>query len=220
MMKEIDLSTWKRKGTYDCFIAYDSPIVSVTSRIDVTNLVDYCKKSGDSYFTAFTYIITRCLNEVEDFRLRIVGDKVYLLDSVDPSYIVMNNEQTIVAQQTKMTNDYKEFYKAMRSDVEIAKKRSGKDKFSDHNLTGVYYITCLPWLDFTTIMNPYDFKDKTISSIPRLAWGKYVKEGDRFKMTVDIACHHALIDGYPISQGFIKIQNAIDNIEQFLGVRK
>ncbi|MBE7087319.1 MAG: hypothetical protein E7369_03365 [Clostridiales bacterium] len=216
-MKEIDLQTWKRKAHYNCFIAYDNPIISATVRLDVTNLVNYCKRTGASYFATFTYIATKCLNGIEDFRLRIKDDRVYLLDDVDPSYIVMTDEEVIVTCRSKMQNDYKSFYADMRKDVESAKKIVDKPQFNDGDRVDVYYITCLPWIDFTTIMNPYDFKDKSASSIPRLAWGKFVSEGDRYKMAMDIAAHHALIDGYPLSKGFNAIQSAIDDLENFLG---
>ena len=58
--------------------------------------------------------------------------------------------------------------------------------------------------------------DPESSSIPRLTWGKYADENGRKKMTFDIAAHHALLDGEPICRAFIKIQNALNDINNFI----
>ena len=36
------------------------------------------------------------------------------------------------------------------------------------------------------------------------------------KMAFDISAHHALMDGFEMSQGFVSIQNALSDIENFL----
>ena len=50
----------------------------------------------------------------------------------------------------------------------------------------------------------------------RIAWGKIVKVGKRYQMSMDIACHHALLDGYPMALAFNKVQQAIDNFEKYI----
>lgn len=216
-MKEIDISTWKRRLPYENFIGYTNPIFSLSTRLDVTNLHNRCKKEKTSFFTDFLYIVMKCLNSIEDFRLRIVNGKVVLFDVAHPSYIVLSEDDVILSCRTEMKNDYYEFYKNVRADIDnTIKKINYKEKFNTYCKNDCYYVSCLPWTDVVSLNNPYDLKNHENSSIPRLTWSKYNEENGRIKMTMDIAVHHALMDGKAVCEAFNKIQEAIDNIEEFI----
>lgn len=215
-MKVIDVENWKRKIPYQNFIGYTNPIFSLATRLDVTDLYALCKKRGTSFFTDFTFIVTTCLNSIEEFRLRILGDDVVLYDAISPSYIVMSDEGVIVTCRTTISDDYADFYRRAREDAERAKKGLQPPKeFNNSDKNDAYYISCMPWTDLRAVSNPYDLKDRQSSSIPRLTWGKFTEENGRKMMTMDIAAHHALIDGEPICRGFNAIQKALSDPETF-----
>lgn len=214
-MREIDIEKWDRKVPYECFSKYDKPTFSVAVRLDVTKLVEYTKRTNTSYFTNFLFIASKCLNAIREFRIRIVDDKVVEYDKISPSFIVMNDDNVIVTCHTELTDSYDEFYNANRKDIARAEKPDGRKTFNSGTKNDVFYVSCLQWVDFISAQHPYDFKDDPNTSIPRLIWGKYVREGDRYAMTFDISAHHALMDGYHISKGFMDIQKALDNVEEF-----
>lgn len=214
-MKEIDVNSWKRKAHFECFSKYTNPIVSMSVRLDVTKLLAYSKQTKTSFFTNFVFLVSKCLNEIEEFRTRIKNGKVIIYDAIKPSYIVMNKENVIVTCNTCAPTDYKSFYRQMRSDVENAKNVTDRGSFNHTDDNDLFYMSCMPWVDFITMSNPYDYSDPDATSIPRLAWGKYVLEGKEYKMTLDIAVHHALMDGYPLTQAFVKIQNALNDLSDF-----
>lgn len=216
-MKEIDLTTWSRKAHYECFSAYTNPIFSLCTRLDVTDLVRYSKQTGTSYFANFLFIAIKCLNHTEGFTRRILPDgRVVEYETCDPSYIVMNDEGVIVTCRNKMRFDYQGFYADVRSAVEKAKKQTKKEKFNDDDQgVALFYTSCLPWVDFTSMSNPYDLKNPAQSSIPRLTWGKFVQKGERYEMAMDIAAHHALLDGQHLAEGFNKIQTALNDVQSF-----
>ena len=56
-MKEIDVSTWKRKTPYECFSKYSNPVFSMTVRLDVTDLVEFSKRTKTSFFVNFVLIV-------------------------------------------------------------------------------------------------------------------------------------------------------------------
>lgn len=215
-MKEIDVTTWKRKTPYENFSKYSNPTFSMTVRLDVTELVEFSKKTDTSFFANFLFVVTKCLNRIEDFRLRIKDGKVVVYDVITPSYIVMNDNGVIVTRQTEFSNDYSEFYSRVRKDIEQAKHDLTQKDFNNAGQNDVFYTSCIRWVDFTSISNPYHVPDAEQTSIPRLAWGKYVNENGRLKMSFDISAHHALMDGFEMSQGFMAIQNALSDIENFL----
>lgn len=213
-MKIIDIEIWKRKIPYENFIKYTNPIFSLSTRLDVTELYDSCKRRGTSFFTDFTFIAATCLNSIEEFRLRIKDGKVVLYDGISPSYIVMSEDGVIVTCRTEICGDYAGFYRNARRDAEQAKSGTKVKPFNDGN-NDVYFISCMPWTDLTSVSNPYDLKDAETSSIPRLTWGKFTEENGRKKMTMDIAAHHALIDGEPVCRGFNYIQDALNDPDKF-----
>ena len=128
----------------------------------------------------------------------------------------MNEDGAIVTTSTKFNSNYKEFYASAKIDVENAGRVDSGKEFKNNERVDLFYSSCIRWVDFVTMTNPYDFKNANQTSIPRLAWGKYVNENGRLKMTFDIAAHHALMDGYEMSLGFIAIEKALSNIEEFL----
>ena len=216
-MKVIDIQQWDRKVPFENFIKYTNPIFSLSTRLDVTQLYDYCRKTKTSFFANFLFAAVSVLNEIEEFRLRIADDKVVLYDSIDPNYIVLTNKNVIQTCRSKMTSDYKKFYDGVRRDIEAAKNGQSVGKtFNAAKENDCYYISCLSWVDLQSMSNPYDLKDKESSSIPRLTWGKFVDENGRKKMFMDIAAHHALMDGEPVCRAFVNLQKELDDIDMFL----
>lgn len=214
-MREIDIEKWNRKVHYECFSSYDKPTFSIAVRLDVTKLVEYTKSTGTHYFSNFLYVVSKCLNNIPEFRLRIVDGTVVEFDSIAPNYIVMNNEGVIVTCRSEMCNSYREFYHNNRADIEQAKKPVRKENFNASDTNDAFYISCLPWVDLVAMSNPYNYADAYNTSIPRLTWGKYVPECGRYRMTMDISVHHGLMDGYTVALAFNCIQQALDNIEDF-----
>lgn len=216
-MKKIDINSWKRKVPYENFISYTNPIFSLSTRLDVTELCERCKREKTSFFVDFLYIVMKCLNSIDEFRLRILNNEVILYEEIHPSYIVLTDDGVIATCRTEMCNSYPEFYKNVRADIAETKKRKNQDsEFNLNKENNCYYVSCMHWVDLVSVSNPYDLKNNDLSSIPRLTWSKFVDENGRKKMMMDISVHHALVDGEPVCRGFIKIQEALNNLEKFL----
>ena len=216
-MKKIDVKTWKRRVPYENFIGYTNPIFSLATRLDVTDLYNRCKREKTSLFADFLFLAVKCLNSVEELRIRISGDEVVMYDTIDPSFIVMTDEGVIVTCRSKMCDSYAEFYKGVRTDIERAKAAAAKEvwNFDGDVRTDLFFISCMPWVELTAVSNPYNLSDRENSSVPRLTWSKIVDENGRKIMTMDIAAHHALVDGEPVCRAFIKIQEALNDVENF-----
>ncbi len=214
-MKIIDIENWNRKVIYKNFIGYTNPIFSISARLDVTSLYDYCKRTGASFFTTFTFIACKCLNAVEEFRLRLKEGNVVLYDVINPSFIVKGTDGVISTCRTEMSENYREYYGSARAAQKAAQEASGVS-FNGDNQNDLFFISCMPWVDIHSFSNPYDIENPDISSIPRIMWSKFVPENGRLRMTFDVAAHHALIDGEPVCRAINLIQDALDNVEEFL----
>ncbi len=213
----INVARWKRRGQFENFIGYDFPVFSVASRIDVTGLTDYCKKSGRSLFTSFLYIVASELNGIEEFRTRISDGAPVLYDAVDPSYVVMYDGDRITGRRTAFTRDFGDFYSRCRADIAEARSRKGFVPFEGSGGCDCFYVSCLPWLDMCSFSNPYNFKDAAQSSIPRITWGKITKEGGRDFVYFDVQAHHALADGFHSAALINNVAAAAANAGAYIG---
>lgn len=210
-MKKIDINDWARKVPYENFIKYSDPIFSISARLDVTSICEQCAAEKTSFFANMLYVVSYVMNITEEFRLRLRDGEVVCFDAVDPNYIVMTEDGVIVTCRTEYTEDHTEFYARVRADIDRMKRAGTRNKsFNVSGENNCFYVSCLPWLDFTAVSNPYNLTDPDNCSIPRVTWGKFVDENGRKKMTLDIAAHHALLDGEPVCRVFNTIQDKIN----------
>jgi chloramphenicol O-acetyltransferase len=216
-MRIIDLDSWNRKKQYETFIGYTDPIFSVTTRLDVTELVGFCKKNDRSFFPSFLYFLMRAINGVKEMRIRIKDGVPVLYDRVDPSYIVICREEQLASCENEAIDDFDTFYRNVRKTVDSTKIRSEIAGLNPKPRLDCVYISCLPWIDVTSVKNPYNLADAEQSSIPRILWGKYVKNAqERYEMSFDIAAHHALIDGAQLCRVMQDLQNALNDPEKII----
>ena len=210
-MKIVDKGQWNRKTAYNTFVDYSDPTFSVTTRLDVTQLFNRCKKEGTSFFTDFLYIVMRCLNGIDEMRMRIKDGDVVIYDAVDPGFVVIKDDDSITTGRVRMTDDYPEFYNRIRNEIEYLKTHESKERMNMCQTSDVVYISCLPWMDFTSINHPYHHPDRESCSIPRITWGMAVGDSKRRTMAFDVSGHHALMDGFHICRLVRCIQKALDD---------
>ena len=214
-MKIIDIENWKGKKHYLWFKNYPVPYYSVTSRLDLTRFLGYIKERKYPFFISFMYILNLALNEIEEFRLREVNGQVVLYDVIHPAYTIMTNDMVFDNCEHEFCFDYSEYKSRAEEKIPLAKQGLKEDQsYTDLTRFDQFYFTCLPWLDFTAVTHPMP-NDATLT-VPRIAWGKYVEENGKTTMALNIHVSHALVDGYPLAQGFNKVQEYLDQAERFI----
>lgn len=213
----IDVARWKRKGQYENFIGYDYPVFSLASRIEVTGLMRYCKQRGRSVFATMLYIVAAEINKTEEFRTRLVDGAPVLFERSDPSYVVMYDGDRIVGRRTKFVPDYAEFHKNCRADIDAVRAQKGYFRFEGGADCSCFYVSCIPWLDMCAFSNPYNFKDVSQTSIPRITWGKICTQQDgRSFVYFDVQMHHALADGKQTADLINNIAAAAADAQRYL----
>lgn len=215
-MKEIDLKNWNRYKQYKWFSTFRDATYGITKELDVTELVKYTKNNNKSFFVCFLYILMQGLNSVEEMRIRNVNGKIILYDDIDPAYTVMTDAGTFENVVSKNYPEFPKFYEETKKDLDAAKKLTKvKDSYNDSKEYKEYYITCVPWIDFSSLTHPIP-DDKESQAVPRICFGKYHLEGDRYKMKLNVTVSHEFVDGYPLSKVFINIEELLDNISNIL----
>lgn len=206
--KIIDLATWPRTAQYHWFRAYDRPHYATTTRLDVTHLVKRRADAGVSIYRASLFAISRGLQAVPELRMRFRADAVALHDTVRLSMPVPNKEGSFNYAYVLHGDDFVDF------DAKTALIIDETAQSNHLNPVGngeddVVFLSCMPWLDYTSITNAMPSKN---DCTPRVTWGKYVQEGDRWRMAMTLEVHHALVDGAQVGAFFDATQVALNGI--------
>ncbi len=158
-MKTIDVESWNRRTQYENFIRYTNPIISVCTTLDVTPIVERCRVKGLSFFSSFLYLVTKSVNEVDEMKLRIDGDRIVMPDCVHPSYVVLCGNGELRTCKTLFDPDFGTFYRKTREDIDRTKARESA-AYNESRQTDCFYLSCLPWVRLNAVTNPYNLTDR------------------------------------------------------------
>ena len=202
----VDLATWRRAEQFRFFRTYAKPHYAVTSRLDVTHLMAR-KSDGISPYRASLYAIGAGINSVPELRTRFKGDTVTEYDRVDLSMTVPLANGDFRYAYVPWQVDFESFERTAQEI--ITSTESGGLNANTGQRDDLAYLSCLPWLDFTSIDNALPGPD---DCIPRVSWGKIVEEGGGHRMAMAIEVHHALVDGRHVGAYFDAVQSALEAI--------
>ena len=201
LKKEFDINKWNRKSQYDFFKTYDDPFFNLTTELDVSNLYDYCKNNQLSFFLACLYFAVESANEILEFRLRIVDDKLFEFEYIDIGSTVLNDDNSFSFCYFEKKNNLFEFD---LSGKEILQKHAEQTDFdANKDNLNLIYASSLPWISFTSIKHARSI-EREKSGIPKFVFGKFFNTDNTKKMPFSIEVHHALIDGYHVAK-FLEI---------------
>ena len=204
----VDLETWPRAGQFRFFRTYEKPHYATTSRLDVTHLLRR-KADGVSAYRACLYAIGAGVHAVPELCMRFNGDVVRRYDLVEMSMTVPTPAGAFNYAYVPFLPDFarfdahaRELIAAAAQETELAANAGQRDD--------LVYLSCLPWLDFTSINNALPGPN---DCIPRVSWGKFVDDSSgRSSMAMAIEVHHALVDGEHVGRYFSAVQEALNSI--------
>ncbi len=192
MIREIDIETWNRRDHYRFYSAFEEPFFGVCVDVDVTRIVE----NDESVFMQYLHCAAQAVNSVENFRLRIQGEKVMLYDKINVSVTIAREDHTFDFSYIKYDDSYDVFRAFAQKEVKRIKGSFGLNP----NVAGddVVHYSTLPWLDFTSMSHArwFSFPD----SCPKISFGKISEKEGRYSMPVSIHVHHGLVDGYHVGK--------------------
>lgn len=204
----VDLATWPRAAQFHFFRTYQRPHYAVTSRLDVSQLVAR-KADGVSPYRGCLYAIGAGLHAVPELCMRFRGDQVVRHDIVTLSMTVPTDTGSFGYAYVPYQPDFTAFDGHAKSLID-AVARTGTLDANTGERDDLAYLSCMPWLDYTSINNALPGPD---DCIPRVSWGKFVDQGGRWDMAMTLEVHHALIDGAQVGTYFTAVQQALDDVK-------
>ena len=202
----LDLETYYRKDIYRRFTQVARSSVSITHRIDVTDLVEHSHRSGTKFYINFLYLLAKVLNSREDYRMGYLWqtDQVVIYDRINPcQYVFHEDTETCTPVYTEYNPDYRAFYEASKADIEAA-KRTREFLFDMEHHPNWFDASYIPWVSYDSLH--VELPDGYLYYQPIINWGKYEEIGGRMMMPVTVRMNHAVADGYLISKVFLLLE--------------
>ncbi len=200
----IDLATWPRAAQFRLFRTYQQPHYATTTRLDVTRLMAR-KADGVSPYRACLYAIGTGLQAVPELCMRFRDETVIAHDMVTLSMTVPTEAGSFGYGYVPYVSDFAAFDAQAQTLIAQVAKGGVLDANSGER-DDLAYLSCMPWLDYTSINNALPGPE---DCIPRVTWGKIVDQGGRFDMAMTLEVHHALVDGAQVGAYFGAVQEAL-----------
>ena len=174
------------------------PKVKAAMRIKASTLYDselemYIKAVLDdldrlSFYHSLVYLCTRAVNEVEAFRYALRGEDLVLFDRRNPSFTDLKpGAEQFHIVTLPMEENIQTFCAAAKA------KSAAQTSFLDQeDSLDLIYFTCLPWVELTALTNERDFDPG--DAVPRIAWGKYAREGERKVLHISLELNHRFVE--------------------------
>jgi chloramphenicol O-acetyltransferase type A len=208
MLHEVDVDSWERKTTCEFFRDYADPFFNIAANLDVTRLYRFCKDENLAFSLAALFFSLQTANEIREFRLRILGEKIVEFDQVHATQTILNDDDTFSFCYFESRDDIVEFNRRGKLAHEKYKALKTFDVESDRK--DLIYYSVIPWISFTSFKHAND-GDRN-QSIPRMVFGRIFDEGDRKKMPFSVEVHHAMMDGIHVGKYFDLFQRKLDSV--------
>ena len=201
-MRTIDLETWPRREHYEFFRTWDRPQFSVSANVDLTELYRAVKQRGHSITVAIVYVVTRAANAIPEFRQRLREGGVVEHEVVHPAATIPAEDDTFSFCAFEYDEDYSRFVPRAAEHIAYVREHPGLEEgVEDDNML---YMTAIPWVSFTGFVHPMIGPE---DCVPRIAWGKFFRDGESLMMPLNVQAHHALVDGLHVGRFFEKVQD-------------
>ncbi|WP_395399798.1 CatA-like O-acetyltransferase [Pseudoduganella sp. UC29_106] len=193
----------QRRDRFELFNNMDSPALNITFTLDLPDFRPWCKAHTLPPFHVMLYAVLCAIKKIENFRYRILDGEVICVDHLTPSFTVKNQNNDLNFAQFEWTDDLREFAargQAAREEASNMLELNQKYRtMSPRAAKEQIFITCIPWLDFTSIQHPT--ASLASPDIPSLASGRFRDAPDgRMQLPFSVQAHHGFVDGFHIHQ--------------------
>ncbi len=207
----IDKETYYRKGVYRHFTQDCKCSVSMTARVDVTDLAAHSRKTGTKFTLNFLYILSKVLNSRDDYKMGYLWqtDELICYDVIHPTqYVFHEDTETCTPVYTQYCPDYPTFYAGALRDLEEAKK-TREYRLDTANHPNWFDASYIPWLSYDSLN--IELPDGYLYFSPIVNWGRYREENGRLAMPVSVRLNHAVADGFLAANVFRLLEREIND---------
>lgn len=209
MQDKEELVNYKRALLFQHYDKRDNPFIILTTKIDVTNLIYYCK-THKNYYATIGYAVVMAMNTIDEFRVRYEDNKFYKYKKINANFVQSLPDETIGFFSFELKEKLHDFVAEFKKAENILLQNPNDSSIGSRDCE--LWMSCSPWFSFSALIPPFDKKELT----PQVIWDRYELVGERYYMNFMIMIHHGLADGQHIGQFVNKLQEIIDNFNQYI----
>lgn len=182
------------------------PAFCVTVELDITHFLRKIKEQKYSFTMAMVYAVSKCANEIEEFRYRFADGNVVLYDRIDTAFTHLEQETELFKVVNVSMQDTMEAYVSLASKM----AREQKEYFTGPLGNDVFQFSPMPWVSYTHISHTNSGKKD--NATPLFDWGKYFERDGRMLLPFSIQAHHSFVDGLHVGKLVESLQDYLDRI--------
>jgi chloramphenicol O-acetyltransferase type A len=211
----LDLTTWARREIFEFFRDFDKPYFNISTQLDITRLLEFLHtRPSVSVMLAYHYFALRAANEIEPFRYRLRDGKVVVHDVIHGGTTVLLPNETFTLAYFQYDDNFDRFIE--QADRAVQQVLSGDGAFRPNPDDDRIHFTTLPWVSFSSFSHARNWGRE--DSVPKIAFGKFVKSNDRTLLPFSVEVHHALMDGLHVGRYVTRLEEALAKPETYIGV--
>lgn len=202
----INEENWKRAVHCKMFRNSIEPAFCITFELDITRFLKRIREQKYSFTMAMIFAVSKCANEIEEFRYRFVDGQVVLFDRIDTAFTFLNAETGLFKVVNVPMKDTIAEY------VASATKAAAEQKayFTGPLGNDVFQFSPMPWVSYTHIS--HTISGKKDNATPLFDWGKYFERDRKILLPFSIQAHHSFVDGLHIGTLANSIQRYLDSL--------
>ncbi len=200
----IDEKNWKRAAHCAVFRNSLEPAFCVTFELDITNFLYRIKEENYSFTMAMIYAVSKCANEIEEFRYRFIDGQVALFDKINTAFTYLDKETELFKVVNVPMCDTLEEYVPLA--VKTAQEQ--KEYFTGPLGNDVFQFSSMPWVSYTHISHTNSGKKD--NATPLFDWGKFFERDEKIILPFSVQAHHSFVDGLHIGKLYESIQKYLN----------
>ena len=214
MAKYLDLKNWIRRDVFEFFVGFDKPYFNICTHLDITNLLTSLSDRPDlSVSMAYHYFALRAANEIEPFRYRLKDRQVIVYDVIHGGTTVLLPNENFTLAYFEYDRSFEKFMAGAEGALKEA--LSGDGAFRPNPREDMIHFTTLPWVSFTSFSHARNWGRE--DSVPKIAFGKFMKADGRTLLPFSVEVHHALMDGLHVGRYVAQLEEALRKPETYMG---
>lgn len=207
MPKELNPKETTRAIAYELWLKAPNPMVTFFKTMDVTNLVKISQKKKLKFNMLLDYCIGKAAEQVKEFYVLPVGNKLMQYDTLAVNTIVKNKQGEVSSCDILFTPDLEKFNRDyLTYTTQVANTCQDRDLSTDSMVIGTSAIIDTE-IDGAVGMNSGIFNN------PFLIWGRYRKKFFRYYLPVSFQFHHTQMDGAHAGKFLANLQKEIDSLK-------
>ena len=210
----LDVSTWARRDLFEFFRTYENPYFNICSHLDVTKLIELLRERSDHLSPTLTYhyLALRVANEIEPFRYRLRDDQVLVHEVIHGGTTVLLPNESFTFAYFDYQQDFAKFIQDAQAAVATVQR--GSQPFKPLDGDDRIHFTVLPWVSFTSFAHARN-KSRAVS-VPKIAFGKFVRQNERTLLPTSVEVHHAMMDGLHVGRFFNRMEEMLTSPKSYL----